>query len=307
MALEVAPTGATLGAVVTGVRLAHLSDDAWRAVESAFHEHAVLVFPGQHLADAEQMDFGQRFGELSIESLPFGNRRDDGSLRDAEDPLMRLFRGNEGWHTDSSFQPVSAKASILSAREVPTSGGETEWADMRAAYDALDAKMRERIADLSAYHSLYHSQSAIGEGNDATANGLAELHGGDRKPSSAATTGYQAETDPPLRPLVKTHPVTGRQALYIGRHAYGIPGLSDAASEQLLRELVDFACRPPRVHAHRWQPGDVVIWDNRCVLHRARPWSLGEARVMHHTRVDGDPATESTTAAGPPPPAPRPV
>lgn len=296
MALAVAPTKATLGAVVTGVRLAHLREDEWHTIESAFHEHAVLVFPGQHLTGTEQMAFGQRFGELSIESLPFGNRRDDGSLRDAKDPLMRLFRGNEGWHTDSSFQSVSAKASILSAREVPTSGGETEWADMRAAYDALDTQTRERIAGLSAYHSLYHSQAAIGEGDEATANGLATLHAGDGNGPAAATTGYKAEADPPLRPLVKTHPVTGRPALYIGRHAYGIPGLAAEESAQLLADLVDFACRPPRVHTHRWQPGDVVIWDNRCVLHRARPWNLDEARVMHHTRVNGDPATEGAPA-----------
>ena len=206
---------------------------------------------------------------------------------------MRLFRGNEGWHTDSSFQPVSAKASILSARKVPSQGGETEWADMRAAYDALDAATRRRIAGLSAYHSLYHSQSAIGEGDDTTAQGLAVLHASDRRQrSEVETAGYRAVATPPLRPLVKLHPVTGKPALYVGRHAYGIPGLPTDESRRLLAKLVDFACQPPRVFTHRWQPGDVAIWDNRCVLHRARPWNLGEVRVMHHTRVDGDPATE---------------
>ena len=96
----------------------------------------------------------------------------------------------------------------------------------------------------------------------------------------------------PLRPLVKIHPVTGRPALFIGRHAHAIPGLDEGESEQLLSDLVDFACRPPRTYAHRWQPGDVVIWDNRCVLHRARPYDYREPRVMRHTRVAGDPATE---------------
>ena len=91
---------------------------------------------------------------------------------------------------------------------------------------------------------------------------------------------------------MKVHPVTGRPALFIGRHAYGIPGLGDAESEKLLSDLVDFACRPPRTYAHRWSPGDVVIWDNRCVLHRARPYDYREVRVMRHTRVAGDPATE---------------
>ena len=295
-ALTLTPTAASLGAVVTGVRLAKLEAAEWRAIEAAFHEHAVLIFPGQHLRDEQQMAFGGRFGELSIESVRFSNQRDDGSLRDAADPLMRLFRGNEGWHTDSSFQPVSAKASMLSARQVPGRGGETEWADMRAAYDALDADMRQRITGLNAYHSLYHSQSAIGDGDETTAAGLATLHAGERGRSAAATSGYQAAKTPPLRPLIKVHPVTHRPALYIGRHAYGIPGLAPAASQRLLAELVDFACRPPRVYTHRWRPGDLVIWDNRCVLHRARPWDLGEPRVMHHTRVNGDPGTESALA-----------
>ena len=258
-------------------------------------------FPGQHLTDAEQMAFGTRFGELSIESLPFSNRRDDGTLRDGKDPLMRLFQGNEGWHTDSSFQPVSAKASILSAREVPSSGGETEWADMRAAYDALDAETRVGIADLSAYHSLYHSQSAIGEGTDTTVNGLAELHAGDRKPSAAATTGYRAEADPPLRPLVKTHPVTGRQALYIGRHALRHTGpvgrrFGTAAARTGRLRLPTAAGPLPPLAARRRRD----LGQNRCVLHRARPWDLGEARVMHHTRVDGDPATEGAHRDAPP-------
>ena len=291
--VTVTPTTATLGAVVTGPRLGDLTDNQWRAIEAAFHEHAVLILPGQHLSDEQQMAFGARFGELSIESLSFGNQRDDGTLRDADDPLMRLFRGNEGWHTDSSFQPVSAKASILSARTVPASGGETEWADMRAAYEALDGPMRERIAGLAAYHSLYHSQSAIGEGEDTTAQGLAVLHAGEASRAADSSAGYRQANSSPLRPLVKIHPVTGRPALYIGRHAYGIPGLDPEASRRLLADLVELACRPPRVHTHRWQRGDVVIWDNRCVLHRARPWSLDEPRVMHHTRVNGDPATET--------------
>ena len=299
--LMVTPTAATLGAIVTGVRLGQLQDDEWYAIEAAFHRYSVLVFPAQHLTDAEQMAFGARFGELSIKSLPFGNVRDDGALRDATDPLMRLFKGNEGWHTDSSFQPVSAKASILSARKVPTSGGETEWADMRAAYEALDDQTRQRIQGLNAYHSLYHSQSTIGAGDDTTARGLAVLHADDHSDdparSDVANAGYRAAATAPLRPLVKTHPATGRRALYIGRHAYGIPGLAAEASEQLLTQLVDFACRPPRVHAHQWRQGDLAIWDNRCVLHRARPWDLNEARVMHHTRVNGDRATEAALPA----------
>src|SRR5436309_2036641 len=112
---------------------------------------------------------------------------------------------------------------------------------------------------------------------------------------------------PPLRPLVKVHPVTGRKSLYIGRHAYGIPGLDSRESERLLEELVAFACQPPRVYQHEWRAGDVVVWDNRCVLHRARPYDHREARVMKHTRVAGDPATETAMVSETPAPVPVPL
>jgi alpha-ketoglutarate-dependent taurine dioxygenase len=194
--------------------------------------------------------------------------------------LKQILLGNEGWHTDSSYMPVSARASVLSAEIVTEEGGETEWADMRAAYDALDDATRERIADLVAYHSLKYSQAKAGYQNHA---GESFSYG-------------LAEDEAPLRPLVKVHPVTGRKSLFIGRHAFGIPGLEEDESERLLTKLLDFACRPPRVLQHRWTPGDLAIWDNRCVLHRARPYDSGVPRVMHHTRIAGDPATESGVA-----------
>ena len=255
-------------------------------LEAAFHEHAVLVFPGQHLLDEEQVAFGRRFGELAIETMAFTNCAADGSVLPPDDPLVRHLAGNEGWHTDSSFAALAAKASMLSARQVPAEGGETEWADMRAAYDALDAATRARLADLQAFHSLYYSQARVGLDPQATAAGNARLGG---------RTAYDAPvtSEAPLRPLVKVHPVTGRPALFVGRHAYGIPGLPAAESTRLLDELIDAACQPPRVLRHRWQSGDLVVWDNRCVLHRARPYDPGQARYMVHTRVAGDPATEA--------------
>ncbi|MYK29909.1 MAG: TauD/TfdA family dioxygenase, partial [Gammaproteobacteria bacterium] len=202
-----------------------------------------------------------------------------GSLLADSEHQMQVLIGNEGWHTDSSYMPISAKASILSAHVLPRAGGETEWADMRAAYQALDDAMRARIEGLAAYHSLFHSQAKIGH-----------------RAKVGAGYGFH-EGEPPLRPLVKTHPVTGQAALYIGRHAYGIPGLSEQASEQLLTDLVNFACQPPRTLQHRWAVGDVVIWDNRCVLHRARPYDHRQPRVMQHTRIQGEPDTESGLAA----------
>jgi alpha-ketoglutarate-dependent taurine dioxygenase len=157
MSLEIERAEATLGAFVRGVELAALDTGSWRAIEAAFHAHAVLIFPGQHLGRREQAAFGRRFGELdplvaSTGTLPISNRKPDGTLRDDADPVKQILLGNEGWHTDSSYMPVSARASLLSAEIVTERGGETEWADMRAAYDALDDATRARIAPLAAYH-----------------------------------------------------------------------------------------------------------------------------------------------------------
>jgi alpha-ketoglutarate-dependent taurine dioxygenase len=282
----ITPIDATLGAVVTDLALGHMDAPTWKTVEQAFHDHAVLVFPGQNLTEGEQVAFANRFGDIELlapdpeqKAVAISNQKPDGTVMGDDEHRFKSLRGNEGWHTDSSYMPLAAKASVLSAQVVPSRDGETEWADMRAAYAALDEPTRRRIAGLSAYHSLYHSQAKIGH--------VVETGGG---------YGFHTK-GAPLRPLVKVHPVTGRPALFIGRHAYGIPGLSEAESEKLLSDLVEFACRPPRTYAHRWQPGDVVIWDNRCVLHRARPYDYREVRVMRHTRVAGDPATELAATA----------
>ena len=273
-------TGATLGALVTDIDLAEIDDATWATVESAFHKFGVLIFPGQHLSEDAEISFAARFGDIeqlvpSLQSVSISNQKRDGSISKADELGTRLQRGNEGWHTDSSYMPLASKASVFSAHVVPPTGGQTEWADMRAAYDELDAETTERIADFAAYHSLYYSQAKIGH---------------QVEPGSGY--GFHRE-EPPLRPLVKVHSETGRKALYIGRHAYGIPGLEEVESETLLADLLTFACRPPRTHMHDWVAGDIVVWDNRCVLHRARPYDHGAApRVMRHTRIAGDPATE---------------
>lgn len=277
--LQIEACDTTLGAVVRGVSLAELTPGIWNAIEAAFHEFAVLIFPGQHLRPDEQVAFGRCFGEIEHlygESgyVPISNQRRDGSLLDDDEPGMQIMRGNEGWHTDSSYMKLAAKASMLSAQVTPRRGGQTEWADMRSAYDMLDQDVRDRIHPLSAFHSLRYSQQQIGHSDPGP-----------------LTYGY-TEAKVPLRSLVKIHPITKRPSLYIGRHAHGIPGLSEDESETLLRELLEFACRAPRVLRHEWEPGDLVVWDNRCALHRARPYDHSEARVMRHTRVAGDGATE---------------
>jgi alpha-ketoglutarate-dependent taurine dioxygenase len=145
--MEVVPLDSTLGAVVTGVRLAELDDETWPEIEAAFHRYAVLVFPDQHLSTDDQKAFARRFGPLEEQlatdgTVPITNASKDGRVLEPGNPILDILRGNEGWHTDSSYMPVAAKASMLSALVLPAGGGTTEWADMRAAFDALDDDTR---------------------------------------------------------------------------------------------------------------------------------------------------------------------
>ena len=281
MSITVNPVEATLGAIVTDVDLDQLTDRDWLEIRDAFHEYAVLIFPEQFVSTEGQVAFSKRFGRIErldakkqLEVVFVSNKKADGSVSKAEDHQTNILRGNEGWHTDSSYMPLSAKASCLTAIELPAVGGGTGYADMRAAYDALDKETKERIAGLSALHSLYHSQANIGH-------------------VVKTGSGYGFHTrGAPLRPLVKEHPETGRKSLYLGRHAYRIPGMPDDEAQELLAKLLSFACQPPRVYEHSWKVGDTVIWDNRCVLHRARPYDYTKARVLRHTRISGEQESE---------------
>ena len=254
--LEIRPIDASFGAVLTGVKLTQLDDATWRKLYATWLEYALLIFPGQHLSREEQIAFAKRFGPPEFELSIVSNVRPDGTLRQdrEDDEVVSVLKGNMGWHTDSTFKAVQAKGAVFSAQVVPTVGGHTGWADMRASYDALDPAMKARVATLSAYHSYNYSQARIGhrpkEGSEALKYGF-------------------TQDAMPLRPLVKVHPETGRKSLLIGRHAHNIPGLGEAESEALLQELIDFACQPPRTYHHDWRAGDVVVWDNRCLLHRA--------------------------------------
>lgn len=272
----------TLGAYVEGVDITDLSDAEWIELKEAFLEFAVLVLPNVFLTTSQQERFSQRFGQLDIltgnpliKSLYVCNVDEAGEVLPMDDENFRIVRGNEYWHTDSSYMRVSAKVSCLSALTLPDGGGETQWADMRAAYAELDQKVRDRIANLSAYHSFYFSQEVLGQ-----------------RVEVGSKYGFHRD-GAPLRPLVKEHPETGRPALYIGRHAYRIPGLPDSEARELLSYLMDFACKPPRVFEHVWGLGDFVMWDNRCVLHRVRPYDYRQPRIMRHTRVKGDEQTEA--------------
>ncbi|MEJ2130109.1 MAG: TauD/TfdA family dioxygenase [Gammaproteobacteria bacterium] len=268
------------GAIVTDIHLGNLSASELEILKAAFLEYGFLVFPNQFLTGTENIAFGEQFGELEFGAAPMSNqkRNEDGSwgeVFELDTQRMRTNIGNESWHTDSTYKPVSSKCAMLSAVTVPDEGGETELADMRAAYAALDEAVKERIETLSAYHSTQYSQ----------ANDIADF------PPQVEDTIYHGEAY--LRPLVKTHPETGVKSLFIGRHAFGIPGLTRQESRDLLKYLHDFAVSDEsRVFRHEWKAGDTLLWDNRALLHRARPYDYGEPRVLIGTRVAGDPATE---------------
>jgi alpha-ketoglutarate-dependent taurine dioxygenase len=202
--------------------------------------------------------------------------KDGTVVSDLADDRVKALRGNEGWHHDSTYMPVQAKGAVFTAEIVPGEGGATGWADMRAAYEALDEATRALIQDLSAYHSLLYSQGRAGylpsKKNDKGGYDMYGYHDG----------------EPSLRPLVKVHPDTGRPNLLIGRHAHNIPGMDPAESERLLDRLNDEACRPPRVYHHQWAVGDAVVWDNRRLMHQATPFDLTQPRRMWHTRIAGE-------------------
>ena len=287
MTLEITPNdNATLGATVTGVRLDALDDETFAAVEAAWHAHAVLVFPGQHLSEEAQVAFSERFGPLERRvfkihsrdnpaTIDLSNVKKDGTLWPASSETGLLLSGNNHWHTDSSFKRIPAKGSALAARIVPETGGDTAFADMRAAHDALEPALQDWLADKIAVHSYAYSQGRIGG-----MTGVSE---------------DEWEALPPVgHPVIRIHPATGRRSLYIGRHASHIVGENERESRRLLERLCEDACRPPRVFTHRWSVGDLVLWDNRCVLHRGLGYPANQPRRMIRTTIAGD--SEDTNA-----------
>lgn len=281
---EVEQLAASFGAKLTSLDVRQLSDQAFAELYNCWLEYGLLIFPGQFLSNSEQSDFAKRFGDLEFDTTPISNVTKTGSVRadDDSDSVIQVLKGNMGWHCDSTYMPVQAKGAVFSAHVVPSKGGATGWADLRAGYDALDEVKQKQITTLSAYHSLYYSQARVGYKEQEHRN--------------CAGYGFFGQ-EPPLRPLVKSHPETGRKSLLIGRHAYGIPGLSIEESQNLLDELLNLTCQPPRLYHHCWSVGDVVVWDNRCLLHRACPWDMREPRTMYHTRIAGDQIAEFASSS----------
>ncbi|RPH83133.1 MAG: TauD/TfdA family dioxygenase [Candidatus Rokuibacteriota bacterium] len=279
---------------VSGIDVSRpLSREEVAALEAGMNRYAVLVFHDQRLTDEQQMAFSRNFGTL--EDARGGNitkpedRRLQVGMNDvsnlgrdgapmARDSRQRLFNlGNMLWHSDSSFRPVPAKYSLLSARIVNPVGGNTEFADMRAAWDALDAGTQAEIEDLVCEHSLMYSRGLLG---------MLE---------------YSEEERAMFRPvrqrLVRTHPVTGRKSLYLSSHAGSVVGMPMPEARILLRDLTEHATQPRFVYGHRWRPWDLVMWDNRQMMHRVRRYDEGQPRDMRRTTVAGDAATVAQVSA----------
>ena len=243
----VQPIDATFGAVITGVKLATIDVAALAELKKAWLEYGLLVFPGQFLANDEQIAFAKRISPLEFEMSAISNVKPDGTLRleKDNDDRMKTLKGNMGWHMDSTYMPVQARGAVFSAEEVPTIGGHTGFCDMRAAYDALDAATKAKVEKLRAYHSLHYSQAKAG-------------HDSKKKPDGEYN-GYGFHDGPvPLRPLVKVHPETGRKNLVIGRHAHNIPGMGQrriralpAGARRLCHDSRSTPRLSPRLEARR--------------------------------------------------------
>ena len=278
------------GAEIVGVDVKSVDAPTFEAVVDAFNEHSVLLFRGQSLTDEEQIAFSRRFGplETTIRSIAtrsgtpdhianLSNVDADNRLIPAGDKRNVFNAGNQMWHTDSSFKKVPALASLLSGREIPPAGGETQFASMRVAYERLPADMPRFLEGKVAVHSFAYSRGLVDDG--------------------LLPPEHAAQVPPVRQALVRTNPVNGRKAFYVGSHACEIGGMPTAEARALLRELRLAATRPELVYTHRWQVGDLVMWDNRCMLHRGRPWDESRyRRVMHRTTVAGDGPTAADEA-----------
>ena len=270
------------GAEIVDIDVKSADEATFREIVDAFDEYSVLLFRGQALTDEQQIAFSRRFGplETTIRSIAtqastpnhianLSNVDADDRLIPAGDKRNVYNAGNQMWHTDSSFKPVPALASLLSGREVPPAGGETQFASMRVAYSRLPEDVRRLLDGKVAIHSFVYSRGLVDDG--------------------LLPPDHAAQVPPVRQALVRTNPANGRRAFYVGSHACEILGMPTAEARALLRDLREAATRPELVYTHRWRVGDLVMWDNRCTLHRGRPWDESKyRRVMHRTTVAGE-------------------
>jgi alpha-ketoglutarate-dependent 2,4-dichlorophenoxyacetate dioxygenase len=275
--MDIIPLGPGFAAELRGVTLADVANDdaAYQAVRAAFEAHSVLLFRDQEVTDESQIAFSRRFGPLEI--TPAGTQGagtnlvilstigPDGKVVPADSRVALRNKANQLWHADSTFKSVPALASVLSARIIPSHGGETEYVSTRLAFDRLDTATQERIANLFAWHDYSYSRAKIA-------------------PDIVAAT-ERAALPPQCWRLVWTNPANGRRALYVASHAYAIEGMDQDAAQELLAGLTEAATASGLSYTHVWKQGDVVMWDNRATLHRGRPWPAGEARLIVRTTI----------------------
>ena len=288
MTIEIRPLTRFIGGEVSGIDLTRpLSNGHVAAIEAGMDRFAVLVFHDQHFDDETQLAFSRNFGELEVSSgaemsrpeerrlkmemADISNLDSRNRLRRPDDRKRLNALGNQLWHSDASFRAIPAKYSMLSARVVPARGGNTEFADMRAAYDALDDDTKAEIADLTTEHSNAYSRETIGFMRDD----------------------YGQEFQDKLRPvrqsLVRTHPVTGRRSLYLSAHIGKIIDWPVPEARAFIRDLTEHATQREFVYAHQWKQWDLVIWDNRTTMHRARRYNdLTDIRDMRRSTIRGD-------------------
>jgi alpha-ketoglutarate-dependent 2,4-dichlorophenoxyacetate dioxygenase len=283
MTIKITRLTPTFAARIDGADITQPVDDStWAEIRAAFDEHSVLLFRGQPLDDDKQIAFSQRFGSLEVTrsmnpaaGTPFARQSNldikTGDVIPPEDRRMVYQLANMLWHSDSSFKPVPSLCSLLSARIVPPEGGATEFASTRCAYPALPEELKRRVKDAVAVHDFSWSRDQVRPG---------------------FFTEKERAVYPPVRhPLVRRNPVNGREALFLGAHASHIVGMPVDDGRALLKELLEHVTQPQFCYRHEWQEGDLIIWDNRCVLHRATPFdTTRHKRLMQRTTVSGDPA-----------------
>jgi alpha-ketoglutarate-dependent 2,4-dichlorophenoxyacetate dioxygenase len=282
--MDVVPLGPGFAAELRGVALADVASDdaAYAAVRAAFEEHSVLVFRNQDVTDEIQLAFTRRFGPPEVTKVGsegtgshfviLSTIGPDGKVVPADHRLSLRAKANQLWHTDSSFKPVPALASVLSARIIPARGGETEYVSTRLAFARLDAASRNRLQNSFAWHDYAHSRKQIAPG--------------------LASPEERAALPPQCWRMAWTNPVNGSSAIYLASHAYAVEGMEAAVGKKLIDELMEAATAPGTSYLHQWRAGDVVMWDNRATMHRGRPWPAHEPRLMVRTTIS------ATTADG---------
>lgn len=289
MAITIRQLHPLFGAEISGVDTGQPMDDAaFAEIRAALDEYSVLVFHDQSLDDDRQIAFSRRFGPLEMAGKAnpavgtyFARQSNldiqSGAVIPAEDRRMIYQKGNYLWHSDSSFKPVPSLCSLLSARTVPPEGGNTEFATMRAAYDELPDEVKQKLEGLVAEHSLVYSRGTVSTG--------------------ALTREMKAELPGAWQAMVRINPVNGRKAIYAGAHASHVIGWPRDEGRAFIKWLNEFATQPRFCFSHAWRPGDLVIWDNRAVLHRATAYdAVRHKRLMQRTTVRGDGPTVAQPA-----------